>query len=159
MALAPLSQTIFLTEDGSVVVNPQPVTIPPLVAVPPVTLGTLTLSGALTVGTPSSGSITGATAGSTITDAVIGLTIDSQARTYIWDGTGTAGTVVDGLIETHPNATNSGRTSPVIIRAVVVDPPTAANTLGTSSLLVTEVDGAQAAFAPAVALATEMGYL
>jgi hypothetical protein len=117
MALAPLSQTIFLTEDGSAVLNPKPVTIPPRVVVPPVTLGTLSLSGTLTVGTPSSGSIDGATAGSTITEAVPGLTVDSAARTYEWDGTGSAATYADGLREAHPNATNSGRLSPITVSA------------------------------------------
>lgn len=117
MALAPLSQTIFLTEDGSTVRDPKPVTIPPLVAVPPVTLGTLTLSDTLTAGTPSSGSVNGATAGSMITDAITGLTVDSQSRTYEWDGSGQPGTNANGLTETHWNATNSGRTSPVTIVA------------------------------------------
>ena len=42
MALAPLSQTIFLTEDGSTLTGQAPVTIPPLV---PVVLGALTLPG------------------------------------------------------------------------------------------------------------------
>jgi len=121
MALAPLSQTIFLTEDGSAVASPKAVTIPPLVAVPPVTLGTLTLSDTLTAGTPSSGTILGATAGSTISDSIVGLSIDSDDLSYTWDGTGRAGTFPEGLIETHPNATNSGRAS-----AVTVSPATPA---------------------------------
>lgn len=117
MALAPLSQTIFLTEDGSAVASPKAVMIPPLVAVPPVTLGMLTLSDTLTAGTPSSGTILGATAGSTISDSIVGLSIDSDDLSYDWDGTGGAGTFVGGLVETHPNATNSPRASPVTIAA------------------------------------------
>ncbi len=114
MALAPLSQTIFLTEDGTAVLNPLPVTIPPLV---PVTLGLLTMSGTPKVGTPSTGTIAGATPGSAITDTVAGLTVDSVSRAYTWDGTGRAGSFANGLVETHPAATNNGRASPVTIAA------------------------------------------
>ncbi len=115
MALAPLSQTIFLTEDGSILTGQQPVTIPPLV---PVMLGTLTMSATPKVGTPSTGTIIGATSGSTITDTITGLTIDSVSRTYTWDGTGRAGSFAEGLIESHPAATNNNRASPVTIAPI-----------------------------------------
>ncbi|GAA3708624.1 hypothetical protein GCM10022268_17430 [Sphingomonas cynarae] len=123
---------------------------------PPVTLGIVKLSGTLTVGTASTGSIIGATTGSTVSESIVGLSIDSDDRTYAWDGSGGAGTFAGGLVETHPNATNSGRASPVTIMAAR---PTIANTNGDSTLLATQVDGAQDAIAPAVTLATDMGYL
>ncbi len=125
---------------------------------PPVTLGLLTLSSKLTGGVASSGTIIGSTTGSTVSESVVGLTIEkvNGAWLYEFDGTGGAGTFPGGLVETHPNSTNSGRASPVTIVAAL---PTIANTLGTSDLLATQVDGAVAAFAPAVTLATDMGYL
>jgi hypothetical protein len=133
MALAPLSQTIFLTEDGSVVPSPKAVTIPPRVDVPAVTLGLLTLSAELAVGVVTTGTIIGATPGSTIVETVTGLTIDSAARTFVWDGTGSAGTVANGLVETHPFATNNGYVSPITIAASAA--PTLANTPGTSTTI------------------------
>lgn len=87
---------------------------------PPVTLGELTLSGTLTVGVPSSGTVRGATGGSTVSESIVGLTVDSAERTYAWDGTGGVGTFPGGMVETHPNATNSGRASPVTIVAAPV---------------------------------------
>jgi hypothetical protein len=114
MANAPISQTIFLTEDGSTLTAQPAIVIPPLV---PVTLGTLALSATPKVGTPSTGSISGATTGSTITDTIAGLTVDSVSRTWTWDGTGRAGSFANGLIESHPAATNNNRASPVTIAA------------------------------------------
>jgi hypothetical protein len=55
------------------------------------TLGALTFSStAFTIGTSASGTITGATIGSTITASGLptGLTINGAARTWAWDGTG-----------------------------------------------------------------------
>ena len=65
-------------------------------------LGTLALSGVVTNGLANSwsGLINGASAGSTITGNQTGLTVTSAARTYAWDGTGTAGTVSNGMVET-----------------------------------------------------------
>ena len=57
-------------------------------------LAALTLSStAYTIGTPSSGTVTGATAGSTIAASGLpaGLTANGAARTWAWDGTGAAG--------------------------------------------------------------------
>jgi len=122
MALAPLSQTIFLTEDGSAVRDPKPVTIPPLLAVPSVTLGTLTLSARLMAGAASIGTIIGATAGSTVLSGIAGLTVDSAARTYAWTGGSAVGGYPNGLTETHPNATNSGRASPLTVEDAPIVP-------------------------------------
>ncbi len=64
-----------------------------------------------TAGTPSSGTITGATAGSTITASGLpsGLTINGAARTWAWDGTGTASTGSLTLTETLTDSANSPR--------------------------------------------------
>lgn len=106
------------------------VTIPAAV----VTLGTLTFSGALVNGTPSSGTINGATAGSTITSpyaAALGL--NSAARTYSFDGTLAAGSDPNGLVETLAGATNSPKGS-----AATVQPASATvnsiNGFGSSSV-------------------------
>ncbi len=89
------------------------------VVVPPVTLGGLTLSGTLRAGTASNGTISGATAGSTITENVAGFTVNSNDRTWQYDGSGSAGTIANGLVETHPNATNSGRQSAVTVASAL----------------------------------------
>ena len=88
--------------------------------VPTVTLGTLSLSTALTSGTVTNGTILGATAGSTITSAVTGLTINSAARTFSFDGTGASGTVSAGLVETEDGATNSPHGSSVTVAAAAI---------------------------------------
>lgn len=90
------------------------------VAAAAVTLGTLTLSGTITNGTASSGTIIGATAGSTITSNVPGLTVNSGARTYSWDGTGPAATTANGLVETLAGATNTPRSNSVTVAAASV---------------------------------------
>lgn len=51
-------------------------------------LGTLSLSATLVPGTASTGTIVGATTGSTITSSDARLTVNSAARTYSYDGTG-----------------------------------------------------------------------
>lgn len=71
-------------------------------SVPP--LKTLTMSGPLNLLSPTSGTIIGATAGSSITSNIVGLTVDSDARTYTWSGVGVPGLVPNGLVETHPLA-------------------------------------------------------
>lgn len=77
------------------------------------TLADLTLSTALTNGVSVSGSILGATAGSTIVITLTGLTVNSAARTYTFDGTATAGSTATP-IETLAGATNSPHSSPPI---------------------------------------------
>jgi len=70
------------------------------------TLGTLTLSGTLQNGVTTSGTIIGATTGSTITCNIPGITVNSAARTY--SGTPyTTGAIANGLVETLAGATNS----------------------------------------------------
>ena len=89
---------------------------------PPITLGTLTLSGTLTTGVATSGTIIGATAGSTISASIPGITINSGARTY--SGTPTAAGSYD-LTETLAGATNTPHASPVTVAsagAVTGDP-------------------------------------
>ena len=90
------------------------------------TLSTLSLSSALTSGTAVSGTILGAYPGSTITTSgVTGLTVNSAARTFAFDGTGTAITVPTGLTEALAGAANSPKTSPVSIASASVGPTTA----------------------------------
>lgn len=84
-------------------------------------LGTLTLSGAISQSTPSTGTINGAFAGSAIVSNVSGLTVDSDERTYIWDGTGSAGTTANGLVETLAGATGSPKNSSITV-AVAAGP-------------------------------------
>lgn len=84
-----------------------------------VTLGTLALSGTLTNGSASSGTITGATTGSTITSNMTGLSVISGARTYTFDGTATAATISNGLVETLAGATGSPKDSSVTVAAAV----------------------------------------
>lgn len=87
--------------------------VPPIVT-PPVTLGTLTLSKTrFIIGVADSGTINGASAGSVITGSgfPVGLTIDSAARTWSWDGigdgTGTSHRSTLQLTETLANAIGS----------------------------------------------------
>lgn len=92
----------------------------PDIVPPKVTLGALSTSGTLRVGTASNGTIVGATAGSTIVESVGGFAIDPAALTYTYDGSGPAGTVTNALIETHPNATNSPRSSALTLAAAPI---------------------------------------
>lgn len=81
-------------------------------------LSALSLSSAsFTVGTAASGAITGATAGSTITASGLpaGLTINGAARTWAYDGTGSAGTSTITLTETLADSANSPRASGVSV--------------------------------------------
>lgn len=101
------------------------------------TLGTLTLSGTLTNGTASSGTISGATVGSTIASGVTGLTVNSGARTYAFDGTGSAGSYPSALTETLTGATNSPKVSALSVAMAAVAAPvntTAPAITGTASV-------------------------
>ncbi|WP_404711491.1 hypothetical protein [Sphingomonas sp. MMS24-J13] len=77
----------------------------------------LVLSGGLKHGTASNGMISGATASSGIVSNVAGLTVNSAARTYAFDGTAAAGTTANGLVETLAGATGSPRPTPVTVAA------------------------------------------
>jgi hypothetical protein len=68
----------------------------------------------------NTGSIVGATPGSTITPVTLpaGFSIDSSARTWTWDGTTPVGTVTMVLRETLNDSSNSGRTSTITITIV-----------------------------------------
>ncbi len=77
---------------------------------PPISLSPLTLSSTtLIVGTPSNGTINGATVGSAITSSALpaGYTIDGAARTWAWDGTGTASEPILSLTQTLAGAIGS----------------------------------------------------
>lgn len=81
-----------------------------------VTLGALSLSNnRAQQGTASSGTIIGATAGSTIsaTGLPAGVTINSAARTWSYDGAGAAALSDIVLTETLASASNSGRQSTI----------------------------------------------
>jgi hypothetical protein len=79
-------------------------------------LGTLTLSStSFTNGVTSSGSINGATSGSTIsiTGAPTGFTINSAARTWVFDGTGGVSSGTLTLTETLADSPNSPKTNTI----------------------------------------------
>ncbi len=90
MAKAPLSQCMIIYNDGV----PGFPTLPddafevPTGTVVAPTLNTLTLSDVLQIGLATSGSILGATAGSTIVSNIPGITVNNALRTY--SGTPTA---------------------------------------------------------------------
>lgn len=83
-------------------------------------LGDLVLSGALVAGVPSSGTILNATTGSAIVSTVSGLTVNSTARTYSYNGSGLAGSMNNGLTETLAGATFSPRGNVVTIVSAAV---------------------------------------
>lgn len=88
-------------------------------------LGALTLSStSFTVGTPASGTITGATAGSAIVASGLpaGLTINGPARSFAWDGTGTAGTPTITLTETLADSANSPRATAIAVTVAAAAP-------------------------------------
>jgi hypothetical protein len=85
-----------------------------------ITLNTLTLSGSLQIGTATSGTISGATAGSTITGNIPGITVNSAARTYSGTPTGSAATIANGLVETLAGATNTPNNSSITVAAAAV---------------------------------------
>lgn len=92
-----------------------------------VTLGALTLSGSLQIGTATSGTISGATVGSTITSNIPGITVNSGARTYSGTPTGSAATIANGLVETLAGATNTPRSSSVDVAAALIAGAAATN--------------------------------
>ncbi|WP_156460603.1 hypothetical protein [Sphingomonas sp. Leaf339] len=116
--------TIRVGADGAAFTQ-RPVPFDGGVAVPPpaVTLGALSLSGALTAGTASTGTIAGAADGSTLTTDLPGLTIDSAARRYGFDGVA-AGGVAGSLTETLAGATGSPRSTTAAIVAAPAPTPT-----------------------------------
>ncbi|QDZ07457.1 hypothetical protein FPZ24_08165 [Sphingomonas panacisoli] len=82
-----------------------------------VALQTLTLSGALQIGVATSGSIIGASAGSTIVGNIPGITVNSGARTYSGTPTGSAGVISNGLVETLAGAVGSPKSSAISVMA------------------------------------------
>jgi hypothetical protein len=98
------------------------------------TLGDLTLSGSLQIGTSASGTILGATIGSAITGNIPGISIDSDARTYSGTPTGSAAMIPNGLVETLDDATNSPHYSSIAVAAAVLpvfsNLPTISGTVG-----------------------------
>ncbi len=83
-------------------------------------LGALSLSStSYTVGSASSGAITGATNGSSIVASGLpsGLTVNGTARTWAWSGSGGAGSTTITLTETLADSANSPRASNVGVTA------------------------------------------
>jgi len=81
-------------------------------------LAALNLSAtSFTIGTSASGTISGATVGSAITASGLptGLTINGAARTWAYDGTGSAATSTVTLTETLADSANSPRSSNVSV--------------------------------------------
>lgn len=108
--------------DGGGTVTPTPTPTPPG---PTPTLAPLTLSGPLQIGTAATGTITGATAGSTIASNIPGVAVNSAARTYAGTPTGAAGSIANGLVETLAGAVGSPRSSAVTVAAAAVVTPSA----------------------------------
>lgn len=109
---APATSSFTLTETlVSIVNSPNVTTINYTIYTQ---LGALTFSATTFItGTPASGTINGATAGSTITASGLpsGLTINGAARTWAWSGTGTVSSSSFALTETYAGANNSPRSS------------------------------------------------
>lgn len=97
--------------------SPRTTAIALTIVAPPV-LAALTLSVALESGTPATGTIAGATAGSRLTTTLPGLTIDSAARRFAFDGSAAAG-ATGSLVETLAGATGSPRTTALSVAAAV----------------------------------------
>ncbi|MDZ7588223.1 MAG: cadherin repeat domain-containing protein [Parasphingorhabdus sp.] len=88
-------------------------------------LSALSLSASSFVtGTAASGTINGATAGSTITATGLpdGLTIDGAARTWAWSGAGAVRTATPTLIETLADSANSPRGSVIAYAFLTLRP-------------------------------------
>lgn len=85
----------------------------------PVTLNTLVPSTSFQNGVTVSGSLSGATATSTIACNIPGITVNSAARTY--SGTPyTTGAIANAFRETYPGATNSPNDTPITVAAAAV---------------------------------------
>ncbi len=103
-------------------------------------LAALTLSDAAFVtGTSESGTIIGATSGSTITGSGLptGFTINGPARTWVWDGLGSVSTPSITLTETLADSANSPRQSVIgltitALGGVTGNPPTLSLTSNTT---------------------------
>lgn len=79
-------------------------------------LGPLSLSRTeFVIGSSAAGALVGATAGSSISSAGLpaGLTVNGADRTWAWDGSGSVSDGSLSLVETHADASNSPRVSPV----------------------------------------------
>lgn len=135
MKYAPLSQTIIIYADGVPGYPTAQVEVPEGTIIAP-TLGTLTLSGNLQVGIAASGSILGATAGSTIVSNIPGVTVNSGLRTYAGTPTATG----SGFTETLSGATGSPKTSAIAVAAAPVT-ATVDNTLASSTALASSING------------------
>ena len=88
------------------------------VIVPP-TLGTVTLSGSLQIGTATSGNLLGTTALSSVASNIPGIAFNSGARTYSGTPTGSAQTIANGIVETLAGAVGSPKSSPITVAAAV----------------------------------------
>ncbi len=124
IAGAPISAglaDIMLVETLAGADNSPRTTVIGIMVAAPVVLQALSLSGPLREGVASAGTVAGAATGSRLATALPGLTIDSAARTYIFDGTVAAGTAI-ALTETLAGATGSPRaTMFVVVEPVAAD--------------------------------------
>jgi hypothetical protein len=88
------------------------------------TLATCAFSSILRIGSAVSGTITGATTGSTLVSNVPGITINSAARTFSGTPTGNAATIANAIVETLTGATNSPKSNSVATQPVIVQTTT-----------------------------------
>ncbi|SEN50952.1 GDSL-like Lipase/Acylhydrolase family protein [Sphingomonas gellani] len=109
-------------------------------------LSDLVLSGALVAGVASSGTILNATPGSAIASNLSGLAVNSAARTYTYNGSGSPGTTAAALTETLAGATYSPRSNAVTIVAGAVPAftsnPSISPGSGSADATFTGIDGA-----------------
>lgn len=84
------------------------------------TLATLTLSGSLQIGTAASGTIIGATSGSTIVGNIPGVVVNGPNRTYSGTPTGPAGPIANALVETLAGAVGSPKSSSITVNAATL---------------------------------------
>ncbi|WP_242115517.1 hypothetical protein [Sphingomonas lacusdianchii] len=115
----------------------------PIIFVP--TLNDLVLSGALVAGVASTGTILNATTGSVIASTVPGLTVNSAARTYSYNGSGSVGSA-QGLVETLAGATFSPRNNVVTVVSASIPAftsnPSISPSNGDQNTTFTAIDGA-----------------
>lgn len=110
-------------------------------------LGALGLSAtSFTNGTPASGAIIGATAGSAITASSLpsGLAINGAARSWAWSGTGTVGSSNIALTEALADSANSPRVSGITITIAAPGPITAAAVEASGTVLALTLSGVSA---------------
>jgi len=107
-------------------------------------LGVLSLSGPLQIGTETSGTIIGATIGSTIVSNVPGITVNSAERTYSGTPTGDPGTINNGLVETLEGAFGSPKNTAIVVDPIVLGTLTLSGALAQGAATSGTIIGASA---------------